>query len=79
MDMAISYTVTSQQNCSGGLVENTADFISLIPQHPGREIQSVSGIQGQGEEKRDKMTTLCLSSKSSAGAEVFQMQLETMP
>lgn len=33
----------------------------------------------KGEEKRDKMTTLCLSSKSSGGAEVFQMKLEIMP
>lgn len=56
MDTAISYTVTSQQNCSGGLVKNGAAFISLIPQHPGRGIQSVRGIQavvGQGGERRE--------------------------
>lgn len=51
MDTAISYMVTSQQNCLGGLVKNGAAFISLVPQHSGRGIQSVHGIQavvGQG-------------------------------
>lgn len=33
----------------------------------------------KGEEKRDKMTTLCLSSKSSGGAEVFKTTLEIVP
>lgn len=36
-------------------------------------------LGSKGEEKRDKMTTLCLSSKSSGGAEVFQVELEIMP
>lgn len=33
----------------------------------------------EGEEKRDKMTTLCLSSKSSGGVKVFQIKLEILP
>lgn len=36
-------------------------------------------LGSKGEEKRDKMTTLCLSSKSSGGTEVFQVELEIMP
>lgn len=39
-----------------------------------RGIQSVVGKGGR--KKRDKITTLCLSSKSSGGVEVFQMKLE---
>lgn len=63
---------------SEGLVKNGAAFISLVWHRcSGRGLCVGSSLSwAKGEENRDKITTLCLSSKSSGGVEVFQMKLE---
>lgn len=68
-------------DCAGGLMKNGAAFISLIwHRSSGRRLCVAYSLSwATREEKRDKMTTLCLSSKSSGGIKVFQIKLEILP